>query len=159
MQPDDDAHELQWTNKADHDGSNGHTSTKYIPVANPSDNEAPTRPQARRQSILSRWLWELAASLLALILLLAIVAILVPHDGDEQPDWPHVTLGGVVAFIGTIIAAALAVPVASGLGQLKWGWFERERPLADFDVFDEASRGPWGGSKMLLKHRGGYVFH
>lgn len=40
--------------------------------------------------------------------------------------------------------------VGQGLGQLKWQHFERRpRRLLDFDVFENASRGPWGSLRLL----------
>ncbi|KAF2831102.1 hypothetical protein CC86DRAFT_401656 [Ophiobolus disseminans] len=37
------------------------------------------------------------------------------------------------------------------ISQLKWLWFARSKPLADFDQFDLISRGPWG-SILLITH-------
>ncbi|KAK7931155.1 hypothetical protein PG985_001867 [Apiospora marii] len=47
------------------------------------------------------------------------------------------------------------VPLVQGMSQLKWVWFSsKPRPLADFQLYDEASRGPWGGVKILFKLKG-----
>jgi len=40
-------------------------------------------------------------------------------------------------------------PVAECISQLKWNWFEKERPLADFETFDKASRGVLGSIYLL----------
>ncbi|KAJ0341233.1 hypothetical protein COL154_008993 [Colletotrichum chrysophilum] len=41
------------------------------------------------------------------------------------------------------------------LSQYKWNWYKKSpRPLADFRVFDEASRGPWGSLKLLVTTKG-----
>ncbi|KAK0718033.1 hypothetical protein B0T26DRAFT_644845 [Lasiosphaeria miniovina] len=42
------------------------------------------------------------------------------------------------------------VPVAECLSQWKWNWFQRERPLIDFQTFDSASRGVMG-SVLLMR--------
>jgi hypothetical protein len=51
----------------------------------------------------------------------------------------------------------LLVPLSNGLGQLKWAWFSdgKNRPLADLDTFDAASRGVIGSAQLifLLKAR------
>jgi hypothetical protein len=40
--------------------------------------------------------------------------------------------------------------VGQALGQLKWQHFEnRPRRLIDFEIFDSASRGPWGALDLL----------
>lgn len=45
----------------------------------------------------------------------------------------------------------LMVAIASCLGQAKWLWYSDQRhSLHDFQVFDQASHGPWG-SLLLLK--------
>ncbi|KAK0671937.1 hypothetical protein QBC41DRAFT_269487 [Cercophora samala] len=41
-------------------------------------------------------------------------------------------------------------PVVECISQWKWNWFDLERPVTDFDVFDKASRGVFG-SVLLLK--------
>ncbi|KAI0815971.1 hypothetical protein GGR55DRAFT_631245 [Xylaria sp. FL0064] len=45
----------------------------------------------------------------------------------------------------------MMVPVASCLSQLKWKHFtSRPRPLDQFQVMDDASRGPWGSFMLLI---------
>lgn len=52
------------------------------------------------------------------------------------------------------------VPLVQGMSQLKWVWFSsKPRPLADFQLYDEASRGPWGGVKILFKLKGYFSSH
>lgn len=71
------------------------------------------------------------------------------------------------------------IPVVEGLGQLKWTWFlapsastrrpstgqsysdgssssksERARPLGDFQLFDDATRGAFGSLKLLVQGKG-----
>ena len=47
------------------------------------------------------------------------------------------------------------IPVIECISQLKWLWFvDRYRILADFDVFDRASRGSWGSLQLLTLLRG-----
>ena len=46
----------------------------------------------------------------------------------------------------------MLVPVCASLGQLKWLWYRRQRkPLHDFQLFDMASRGPWGALRLLIR--------
>jgi hypothetical protein len=51
--------------------------------------------------------------------------------------------------------AALILPVSEALGQLKWSWFQQNsKQMWDFEIFDNASRGPWGSLLLLLRTKG-----
>ncbi|KAF2036627.1 hypothetical protein EK21DRAFT_105939 [Setomelanomma holmii] len=55
---------------------------------------------------------------------------------------------------GKVASAALIVPTSEALGQLKWNWFYNSRAVLDFEIFDKASRGPWGAIMLLFRKRG-----
>ena len=103
------------------------------------------------------WVFEIV-SLLASFLAVAGIAILLAHfDGQPLPEWPlNITLNTLVALLATLANANLAIPIQSGLSQLKWIRFKSGRtPLSDIEVFDDASRGTWGSILLLVKLRGG----
>ncbi|KAF2875202.1 hypothetical protein BDV95DRAFT_459597, partial [Massariosphaeria phaeospora] len=51
----------------------------------------------------------------------------------------------LVVVFSTIVKTALLFLLAECLGQLKWMYFEkRPRTLNNLEIFDGASRGPWG---------------
>ncbi|KAH6650091.1 hypothetical protein F5144DRAFT_588664 [Chaetomium tenue] len=85
-----------------------------------------------------------------------IVAVLKTFDGRGLTDWPlTVSLNTVVAFLTAICQVALAVPLTEGLSQLKWNSFARsEKPLADFQTFENARRGPVSSAVLLCKRKG-----
>ncbi|KAH8730720.1 hypothetical protein GQ44DRAFT_672536 [Phaeosphaeriaceae sp. PMI808] len=56
--------------------------------------------------------------------------------------------------LGKIASAALIVPTSEALGQLKWNWFHNSKAMWDFEIFDKASRGPWGAVMLLFRTRG-----
>ncbi|KAH8730726.1 hypothetical protein GQ44DRAFT_699754 [Phaeosphaeriaceae sp. PMI808] len=56
--------------------------------------------------------------------------------------------------LGKIASAALIVPTSEALGQLKWNWFHNSKAMWDFEIFDKASRGPWGAMMLLFRTRG-----
>ncbi|KAF1980955.1 hypothetical protein K402DRAFT_425809 [Aulographum hederae CBS 113979] len=100
------------------------------------------------------WLWECLSLAVALGLLIAILVVLSKHDGKPQPQWPNrVTIPSLVALLNTIMKAAMAVPLAEGVSQLKWKWIRKGAVLRDMGAFDEASRGPWGSAKLLIQLR------
>jgi len=49
----------------------------------------------------------------------------------------------------------MMVAVAAGISQQKWNWFSRRaRVVKDLQVFDDASRGPWGSIKLVFSKIG-----
>jgi len=103
------------------------------------------------------WTFEVISLIVALAAVASIVGVLAHFDGRALPDWPYdITLNALVALLATVANANLAIPLQSGLSQLKWIRFKAGRaPLADMELFDEASRGTWGAIKLLAKARGG----
>ncbi|EKG16900.1 hypothetical protein MPH_05881 [Macrophomina phaseolina MS6] len=51
----------------------------------------------------------------------------------------------------------MMMPIAEGISQLKWYWFNEPQPLIDLDRFDTASRGPWGSLLLLFHTRKHYL--
>ncbi|KAI1506627.1 hypothetical protein F5X99DRAFT_11280 [Biscogniauxia marginata] len=100
------------------------------------------------------WLFEIAAWVASALALVAIIITIAMTDGRPLPQWPmHITLNSFVSFGSTIMKAALIIPVAEGISQLKWLWFKRAGDLDDIQTFDEASRGSWGSMKLIFSNR------
>ena len=96
------------------------------------------------------WIWELCAVLSSLISLVAIVLILRLHEGRPLPDWPFsISINTLISIFATIMSATMLMPIAEGISQAKWHWFQQYHPLKDMEVYDQASRGPWGALKLL----------
>ncbi|KAK3310477.1 uncharacterized protein B0T15DRAFT_507150 [Chaetomium strumarium] len=104
----------------------------------------------------THWLPEIMWCLVSIACLVVIVAVLKTYDGRGLTDWPlTVSLNTLVAFLVAICEVAMAVPLAEGLSQLKWNSFARgEKPLADFQTFEDAKRGPAGSAMLLCKRKG-----
>ncbi|KAK1757953.1 hypothetical protein QBC47DRAFT_294486, partial [Echria macrotheca] len=116
---------------------------------------AQQRRRARMQ--MSWWLPEILSQVGGILCLLAIILLLWYFNGKPPPNWQlGITLNTVLAFLTSLAKVAFLVPIVEGLGQLKWMWFStrRHRPLIDMQVFDEATRGGWGGVKLLFRFRG-----
>lgn len=102
------------------------------------------------------WLLEWLSWSIALVAICAIVGVLVVCDGMGVPDWPYgITLSALVSLLATIMTICLVEPISSGIGQSKWIWYAQERQMADFDVLDSATRGPFGATVVLVRGKGG----
>ncbi|KAI5457931.1 hypothetical protein BGZ63DRAFT_392189 [Mariannaea sp. PMI_226] len=122
-------------------------STQKGSNASPSTKETPAP-----RSVLEVWWLELTSTLLALSCLMAVVAILKIYQNKPLPDWPEMlSINSVISIFSAFFKAALIMPIAEGIGQLKWTWFSKSRRLSDVSMFDEASRGPWGSLCFLIK--------
>ncbi|KAH7398492.1 hypothetical protein BKA66DRAFT_407866 [Pyrenochaeta sp. MPI-SDFR-AT-0127] len=90
----------------------------------------------------------------------AIIAALIVLQDKPTSRWPFeqagLTLNAFVSILSRIAGAALLLPVAEALGQLKWIWFIRgdSKKMWDFEMFDNASRGPWGALLLLIHTKG-----
>ena len=101
------------------------------------------------------WWLELLCCILFTAAMVTIVGVILPYQDQPLPHWPYdVSINTLISILIAIVEAAVLFVVAEGLSQLKWSWFRRERPLQDMARFDVASRGLWGGLRLLLSLRG-----
>lgn len=86
-----------------------------------------------------------------------IIVVLLKYDSQVQPNWPlEATLNSFLALFTTLAKAAFMVPVCACISQSQWAWFNANgvsRPLYDFEVIDQASRGAWGSLILLWRFR------
>jgi hypothetical protein len=97
------------------------------------------------------WKYEVLSTVCSVGALLAIIAVLFAYDGKSMTRWnAWLRPNTVVSALSTLAKSSMLMVVGQGLGQLKWQHFERRpRRLLDFDVFENASRGPWGSLRLL----------
>jgi hypothetical protein len=102
------------------------------------------------------WMFEICCWLFSLACMAVIVGVLLHFNHKPIPKWKAgMTLNSFVSVLAGFGRAALLVPTAEALGQLKWDWFTRKsRRLIDFEVLDNASRGPWGSFMLLARSKG-----
>lgn len=121
----------------------------------PRSRTNPRRWSSFRRAVTNLWVFEILCWLLALGCLTTIIALLYSFNGQRVPEWASgITLNAVVSILATVTVFSLMVPVAAGLGQLKWLRMRHKRPLMDFELIENAGRGP-AGSILLLLHCGG----
>ncbi|KAK6082490.1 hypothetical protein SCUP234_04329 [Seiridium cupressi] len=112
-----------------------------------------SRPAAlrSRHHVFRFWTWEFLSLLVAIGLMAATIGILAHFEGQKVPDWPFsINLNTLVALLSTIQRAAMLVAVAEVIGQLKYAYFSRPKPLKDLHDFDRASRSVNGSIKLLF---------
>lgn len=104
-------------------------------------------------SVLQEWTWEFASAGLSLTCLLAVVIFLLVFQDKPLSRWNvrlDITPNTLVSFLSTLSRASLLLPIASSISQLKWiHAASAPNYLSDIEVFDAASRGPWGALTLL----------
>ncbi|KAK2754921.1 hypothetical protein CKAH01_05935 [Colletotrichum kahawae] len=120
------------------------------------ENITPTKNSINRwhlsKALWNVWWLEVSSSLLGLGCLLAIVIILSVHDERPLPNWPDlISINSLIAIFTAVFKAALILPIAEGIGQLKWTWYRQPQRLDDIVLFDNATRGPWGCLLLIIK--------
>ncbi|KAL9616257.1 MAG: hypothetical protein Q9160_008863 [Pyrenula sp. 1 TL-2023] len=100
------------------------------------------------------WLKEFLSLVVALIALAFIVMVLALHQDKTLPKWPSsISINSLVSILTSILKAAMMLPIAEGISELKWMWFSASHPLSDLDRYDAASRGPLGSLGLLKNYR------
>ncbi|KAF2108493.1 hypothetical protein BDV96DRAFT_616292 [Lophiotrema nucula] len=108
-------------------------------------------------NIAKRWLLEIICWALSALCMTAIIIVLYFYSGKPVPtNWPMaLTLNAYISILSKVAAAALIFPASEAIGQLKWSWFQGDtRKMLDFEIFDNATRGPWGSLLLLIRTKG-----
>ncbi|KAI0442941.1 hypothetical protein F4803DRAFT_575063 [Xylaria telfairii] len=114
------------------------------------DFTEPKKPNINRP-ISWWWWWEIGAAVLSITSLVLLFVLLSKSDGRRLQSWSlPIQPNSLIAVLTTVAKTSMMVPVASCLSQLKWRHFiYQPRPLNEFQVMDDASRGPWGSFIFL----------
>jgi hypothetical protein len=105
-------------------------------------------------NVSERWSLEIISWVISAICMTTVVLILLFMRDKSIPNWPS-TLALTIFF--KIASAALLLPTSEALGQLKWSWIKGDSKMWDFEIFDLASRGPWGSILLLFRTKCVYV--
>ncbi|KAF2456140.1 hypothetical protein BDY21DRAFT_56718 [Lineolata rhizophorae] len=107
--------------------------------------------------IIELWGVELFTWGIAAVFMGAVVVGLILMDDKPIRDWPlGISLNAYISVGAKIVTSGLLHSTSESLGQLKWGWFggSRSRRIGDFELFDNASRGPWGSVLLVALTKG-----
>ncbi|KAJ9663840.1 hypothetical protein H2198_000600 [Neophaeococcomyces mojaviensis] len=107
------------------------------------------------KSLLYRgWIWEVFCILVASACLLTTLSLFWKYNGTQLATWSgSITLNTIVVALGICAKAALLFVISRAIGQLKWIQFSTlsKVRLYDFEIFDEASRGPLGAIRLVTR--------
>ncbi|KAI4112020.1 MAG: hypothetical protein LQ339_000027 [Xanthoria mediterranea] len=132
------------------------TDGERIPLLNSASSQGVALAQRVGTLLSNWWLWELIEACTSIIALAVIVVILFVYDGSSLPDWPSVfTINSVISFLSTISKLSIVAATSAAVSQCKWLWYRQTEPcrLQDLQLFDDASRGPWGAVQLLFSLR------
>ncbi|OAL53939.1 hypothetical protein IQ07DRAFT_640957 [Pyrenochaeta sp. DS3sAY3a] len=105
------------------------------------------------QNVVKRWLFEIVSWLLSALCMGTMIGIYLRINRKALSNSD--TLITLANILGKVASAALIVPTSEALGQLKWNWFHgSSQAVWDFEIFDKASRGPWGAALLLYRTKG-----
>ncbi|CAM1508163.1 Fc.00g050110.m01.CDS01 [Cosmosporella sp. VM-42] len=128
-----------------------HPEQQYTrPSAPIPDSQQRQGPKA--VAILSLWRYELLSLLFSILAFVAIIIFLRVYEGKTLSQWGlPISLNAVVSILAGVFKGSIAIPITEGISQLKWIWFSNQyRSLADIEVYDLASRGPWGSFLLIV---------
>ncbi|KAI3325243.1 hypothetical protein HD806DRAFT_492396 [Xylariaceae sp. AK1471] len=100
----------------------------------------------------STWLWEISSILLGGVCFALTLVLLKIYDQRAPPQFIYgITLNALISILTTFSKSTILVVVAGAISQLKWRWFQNEngKSVLDTQLFDDASRGPWGSAVLL----------
>ena len=111
-------------------------------------------------NLIKRWLLEIVSWIFSALCMIAVIIVLIYLKDDPLTKWSlaektGLTLNAYISILSKMAGAALILPVSEALGQLKWSWFQQNsKQMWDFEIFDNASRGPWGSILLLIRTKG-----
>jgi hypothetical protein len=109
-----------------------------------------TSPQSSLQRSIFLWWMEAGCCILIICGLVGIMVTLSALNNQPLPQWPYgLTVNTFVAAFSVLIKASSGLVLAEGISHIKWTTLRTPQPLSKFEIYDEASRGPWGALTLL----------
>lgn len=67
----------------------------------------------------------------------------------------HSQINSTISFFAVITKIAITSAIGNLISQSKWLWYRQDEPhsLKDLQLFEDASRGPWGAVALLFSIR------
>lgn len=129
---------------------------RYTAVVDPQENlstkQKPRTSTGLQRSSILKWWPETVGWLISVLILAAIVVVLYAYDGVVTAQWTSqmpITLNAFLSLLIAFYSMASMVTVPKCIAQLKWNHYTISHPLADVELYDEASRTVWGSAVLL----------
>jgi hypothetical protein len=101
---------------------------------------------------LKPWGFEIAALVGTMAITSVMVGLLANYDGRPVFTWYNITLNTRISTLSVAMKALILFPAAECIGQWKWILLYRSRrTLIDFELIDQASRGPLGCFNLVWR--------
>lgn len=100
------------------------------------------------------WHWEILNVLFSIACVVAMGILLGQLDGKSLSIWAKgmpLSPNAVIAILSTASKASLIMAVAESLSQLQWLHYDKSQSIGQLEMFDDASRGPWGALKFFWR--------
>lgn len=112
-------------------------------------------PTEKSASWYTDWSIEIACIILSAAVLVSIAIFLLEIRGRLLTSWKIIIKPNtVLSILSTVFKAMVLVAVASSIGQLKWIYLSKKSfGLDQLQIFDDATRGPWGALVFFWKAR------
>jgi len=122
------------------------------------------KPQTGRRQQVARflangWWWETASISLSTICMALLFFMLIKIQNTPLQAWRlPIQPNSLISILTTVGRTSMMVSVASCLSHLKWSHYLRRADRLDgLQLFDGASRGPWGAAEMLWHMQRGSI--
>ncbi|KAJ6001569.1 hypothetical protein N7499_002528 [Penicillium canescens] len=127
----------------------------FIVPSTEEDVDRVTKETPLQRTFNNYWGWEILAYVTSLVALIILIVVLQKYNGKGIPDWPFgITINSILSWITQILTACMLAVVGACVSQSKLLYFnESDRPLADVNIYDSASRGPLGSFVFLAERR------
>ncbi|KAF7192362.1 hypothetical protein HII31_06394 [Pseudocercospora fuligena] len=103
-------------------------------------------------SMLRVWWPEFTACFAGVGIIGIIAGVLARFSNEQLDKWQSaITLNAILSVLVTVLYFLLMVTIAKCISQLKWNYFVHRQPLSDIELFDKASRSPWGSLVFISK--------
>lgn len=128
-----------------------HQSTEQPTDKTPPSGRTPPNPVGRL--LHAAWISESTACFFSFACIGAVIGVLFYEDGTELDHWNlAIPPNAVVAFIALLAKSSCLMAITEIISQLKWRHYATTpQPLIDFELFDAASRGPFGSAVLLFR--------
>lgn len=98
------------------------------------------------------WIVELSCVVVAIGAMAGMIGMLSYLNNSTLDAWTlKISPNTILAILANLCKAVMVTVIATCIAQLRWPYFaSAPQPLADFDTFDGATRGPWGALKFMF---------